>query len=310
MIPPAIELSGLRRAFGATEALRGIDLSVPRGMIHGVLGPDGAGKSTLLRTLAGILPPTAGLARVLGLDLPAGSSALCDRIAYMPQRFSLYEDLTVMENVRFYADLYGVPVGPDLDRKISVLLSACRMDPFAGRLAGRLSGGMKQKLSLVCALVHEPELLLLDEPTNGVDPVSRREFWKIIADRLDGGVTVLVSTSYLDEAEHCHRVALLSEGRIVACDSPANLRAKARKRVFRLDTEDKFRAVDLLAREHGADDAYVMGPSAHVALPRDEEPAAARARIESTLGRGGLSLRAFEECAASLEDIFLQEAGL
>ncbi len=306
-IPPAIEACGVRRLFGDTVALDGITLSVGAGRIHGVLGPDGAGKTTLLRILAGLLAPTAGECHVLGFDVARDPGALCDHIAYMPQRFGLYEDLTVEENVRFYADLYDVPRGGALDRRIAELLGFCRLEPFRGRLAGRLSGGMKQKLALVCALVHTPRLLLLDEPTNGVDPVSRREFWKIIRGMMSDGMTVFVSTSYLDEAERCHRVTMLSGGRVICEGPPRELRRLARRRFFKLDARDKFRALDAVAGLPGVEAAYIMGPSLHLAAPPDAARDSLARALAPALEAAGMALEGLEELSPSLEDIFIQE---
>lgn len=310
---PAIAVRDLVRAFGATRALDGVTLEVEPGRIFGVLGPDGAGKTTLLRILAGILAPTSGGVRVLGRDVDRDPGSLCDHIAYMPQRFGLYEDLTVEENIRFYADLYAVPRGPALDARIAELLAFCRMDPFRERLAGRLSGGMKQKLGLVCALIHTPQLLLLDEPTNGVDPVSRREFWKIIRAMMKGGVTVLVSTSYLDEAERCHRVAMLDRGRVICVDSPRELKRRAKRRFFRLDVgetalhDGKFRALEGLAGLPEIDAAYIMGPTLHLAAPLAVDLGRLKPAVEARLGAAGVSLLTLEELKPSLEDIFVQE---
>ena len=304
---PAVECRGLVRDFGGTRALDGVSLSVEPGRIHGLLGPDGAGKSTLLRILAGILPPSAGECRVLGFDVARDPGALCDHIAYMPQRFGLYEDLTVLENVLFYADLYAVPRGAALDARVAELLGFCRMEPFRDRLAGRLSGGMKQKLGLVCALIHTPRLLLLDEPTNGVDPVSRREFWKVIGQMLDGGVTVLVSTSYLDEAERCHRVTMMSAGRVICEGAPRELKIRARRKFYRLESADRFAALERLARCPAVEAAYIMGPSIHLAAAPEFGREALEGALGPLLAAAGAPLLALEEMHPSLEDIFVQE---
>jgi ABC-2 type transport system ATP-binding protein len=197
---------------------------VRAGEIFGLVGPDGAGKTTTLRMLAGIMPPDAGQPRVaasMSFTIPKAPST---HLSYMPQRFGLYEDLTVDENIRFYADLFGVR-NTEREERSAQLLQAAGMSEFRKRLAGKLSGGMKQKLGLVCALIHRPKVILLDEPTTGVDPVSRRDFWRILYELSAEGVAILTSTAYLDEAERCHRVALLHQGKLLFCDTPANLKA-------------------------------------------------------------------------------------
>jgi ABC-2 type transport system ATP-binding protein len=218
----AIELHGVRKQYGATRALDGVSLDVGRGEMFGLIGSDGAGKTTAIRLMCGLLRPDAGEVRLLGRDPLREHRHITARVGYLSQRFSLYGDLTIDENVAFFAEVHGVRgYRPRRDQ----LLEMTQLAPFRGRLADRLSGGMKQKLALVCTLVHEPELLLLDEPTTGVDPVSRREFWKLLSEFLAQGITILMSTPYLDEAERCTRVALLHEGRLLACDDPSRLRA-------------------------------------------------------------------------------------
>ena len=201
-----------------------LHFAVAPGEIFGLVGPDGAGKTTTMRMLAGVMAPDAGSATVAGFDVVRDPEGVKHHISYMPQRFGLYEDLTVDENIRFYADLFGV-AGASARRARRQLLAAAGMAPFRDRLAGQLSGGMKQKLGLTCALIHTPRVLLLDEPTTGVDPVSRRDFWRILYGLAAEGVTVLASTAYLDEAERCDRLALLHQGRLLLCDTPARLKA-------------------------------------------------------------------------------------
>ncbi|MBP7675790.1 MAG: ABC transporter ATP-binding protein, partial [Thermoanaerobaculia bacterium] len=219
----AVELDGLTRRFGDTLAVDRLTLGIAEGEIFALVGPDGAGKTTTLRMLTGILTPTSGRAAVLGLDTVRDAEAIKEQIGYMSQRFGLYPDLRVEENLHFYADVYGVPrLGRD--EKIDRLLAFSNMQPFKKRLAGNLSGGMKQKLGLACALIHTPRVLFLDEPTNGVDPVSRRDFWRILYQLLKDGVTIVVSTAYLDEAERATRVGLLHQGRLLAADTPDRLK--------------------------------------------------------------------------------------
>jgi ABC-2 type transport system ATP-binding protein len=214
-----IKTTNLTRKFGGLTAVNNLNIDIPEGEIFGLVGPDGAGKTTTMRLLTGILDPTAGEGWVYGKHIVKESESLKDNIAYMSQRFGLYEDLTVMENIKFYADIYCVPES-ERAAKIDKLLGFSNLTPFKDRLAGRLSGGMKQKLGLACSLIHTPKVLFLDEPTNGVDPVSRRDFWRILYDLLKEKVTIFYSTSYLDEAERCRRVGLMHTGRLLRCDTP------------------------------------------------------------------------------------------
>jgi len=214
-----IKAAGLTRKFGSLTAVDNLNLEIEEGEIFGLVGPDGAGKTTTMRLLTGILDPTSGEGWVYNKHIVKEAESLKDNIAYMSQRFGLYEDLTVMENVNFYADVYCVP-NKIRASKIESLLGFSGLTPFKERLAGKLSGGMKQKLGLACALIHTPKVLFLDEPTNGVDPVSRRDFWKILYELLKEKVTILYSTSYLDEAERCKRVGLIDKGKLLKCDTP------------------------------------------------------------------------------------------
>jgi ABC-2 type transport system ATP-binding protein len=220
---PIIETRGLTRRFGELTAVDRVDLTVTRGEIFGLVGPDGAGKTTMLRMLCGLMDPTEGSARVAGHDVAKESRAVKDQIGYMAQRFGLYADLTVEENMVFYADLFGI-VGAERDALKLQLLKMTRMEPFRARQAGRLSGGMKQKLALMCTLLHRPQILLLDEPTNGVDPLSRRDFWVILHQLLAEGITILMTTAYLDEAERCHRVGLMHRGKLIRCAPPDDMK--------------------------------------------------------------------------------------
>ncbi len=216
----AIKTTNLTKRFDNITAVDNLNLAIEEGEIFGLVGPDGAGKTTTMRLLTGILDPSAGEGWVAGKHIVKDAESLKENIAYMSQRFGLYEDLTVMENINFYADVFCV-LGKERAAKIDQLLGFSNLAPFKSRLAGKLSGGMKQKLGLVCALIHTPRVLFLDEPTNGVDPVSRRDFWKILYQLLKEKVTIFISTSYLDEAERCGRVALIHKGKILKCDGPA-----------------------------------------------------------------------------------------
>ncbi len=219
----SIKAVNLTRRFGNLTAVDNLNLDIEEGEIFGLVGPDGAGKTTTMRLLTGILDPTNGEGWVHGRHIVKEAESLKDNIAYMSQRFGLYEELTVIENINFYADVFNVPL-KDRDKVIERLLGFSGLTPFKKRLAGKLSGGMKQKLGLSCALIHTPKVLFLDEPTNGVDPVSRRDFWKILYELLKDKVTILYSTSYLDEAERCRRVGLIHKGKLLRCDTPENIR--------------------------------------------------------------------------------------
>jgi len=222
-VEPIIETRGLTRRFGALTAVEHLDLSVGRGEIFGLVGPDGAGKTTTLRMLCGLMDPSEGSARVAGHDVAREAQAVKDQIGYMAQRFGLYGDLTVEENMNFYADLFDI-TGAERKDLSTQLLRMTRMDPFRGRQARQLSGGMKQKLALMCTLLHRPQVLFLDEPTNGVDPVSRRDFWAILYQLLKDGVTIFMTTAYLDEAERANRVGLMHRGKLIRCAAPDELK--------------------------------------------------------------------------------------
>jgi ABC-2 type transport system ATP-binding protein len=223
---PIIETHDLTRRFGKITAVDHLNLTIAPGEIFGLVGPDGAGKTTTLRMLCSLMDPTEGSARVAGHDVAREPQLVKDQIGYMAQKFGLYQDLSVQENMNFYADLFGI-VGKERSDLAARLLRMTRMEPFQDRLAGRLSGGMKQKLALMCTLLHRPQILFLDEPTNGVDPVSRRDFWAILYQLLKDGITILMTTAYLDEAERCNRVGLMHRGRLIRCDTPENLKRAA-----------------------------------------------------------------------------------
>jgi drug efflux transport system ATP-binding protein len=242
---PAIRTVGLRKAFGQLVAVEGLDLEVPRGEVFGMLGPNGSGKTTTIRMLCGLLAPSAGSAEVVGIDVIRSPESVRHRIGYMSQRFGLYDDLTVTENIRFYAGVYGL-VGRERRDRIEILLDEYLLRERAGQSAGTLSGGLKQRLALACATAHQPDLVFLDEPTAGVDPASRRLFWSIIRRRAEVGMTILVTTHYMDEAERCDRLAFLSRGHLIGVGTPADITAR-----FGLPTiEDVF--VELQRRDEGA----------------------------------------------------------
>ncbi len=297
----AVETLGLRKAFREVEAVRGLDLRVRSGEIHGLVGPDGAGKTTTMRMLCGVLAPDSGRALVLGRDTMVEPEVVRERIGYMPQRFSLYGDLTVLENLAFFADLYQVPKREWAERS-SELLSFSRLSPFADRLAEYLSGGMKQKLALACTLIHQPELLLLDEPTTGVDPVSRREFWRILYSLLGRGVTILVSTPYMDEAERCNTVSFMAAGRIAVSETPNELKRLVGREILEMRAEPR-RAAMLAARQiPELEDVRVFGDRLHlVTVDAQRAEEATRAAFEGN-GIRILSLRRIEP---SMEDAFM-----
>ncbi len=295
----AIRTTQLRRVFGDTVAVDGLDLTVAEGEIFGLVGPDGAGKSTTMRMLAGILEPSGGTAMVAGCDVRREGERLKDHVGYMSQRFGLYPDLTVLENILFYADIYGV-ASRGRAGKIERLLGFSNLTPFTRRLAGNLSGGMKQKLGLACALIHTPRVLLLDEPTNGVDPVSRRDFWRILYQLVREGVTIFVSTAYLDEAERCGRVALMDRGRILGLGTPPEVKRLLGGGTWEVRLE-RARAAAGFFRERL--------PRAAVALYGDRLHVTGTGLDEAGLRReaeaGGFAIGGIRAIEPSLEDVFV-----
>ncbi|MBI2408994.1 MAG: ABC transporter ATP-binding protein [Gemmatimonadetes bacterium] len=300
--PPAISLCALARSFGALAAVDGLTLDVAPGELFGLVGPDGAGKTTTLRMLAGVLRPTGGDALVDGISVTRDPEGVKHQIAYMSQRFGLYTDLTVRENIDFYADLYEVPAAERAAR-LERLYQFSNLAPFEDRLAGQLSGGMKQKLGLCCALIHQPRILLLDEPTFGVDPISRRDLWLILEEMVAQGVTVLVSTAYLDEAERCDHVALLDHGRVIALDTPAELQASLAGQVIAVRTAEARRALDVLRAHPVVRRATLFGDTIHVIVSQD---GAARQALEGALAAVGIAVTELHEIEASLEDVFIE----
>ncbi len=300
----AIAAEGLTRKFHDLVAVDGLTLEVPRGALFGLVGPDGAGKTTTLRMLAGVLPPTSGDALVGGVSVARDPEGVKHHIAYMAQRFGLYHDLTVRENIEFYADLYEVPAA-ERPARIERLYRFSALGPFEHRPAGQLSGGMKQKLSLCCALVHHPEILLLDEPTFGVDPISRRDLWLILHEMVAEGVTVFVTTAYMDEAERCDRVALLNRGRIVALDAPAALQRSYAGEMLAVRVSDRRAAARALAAVPEVRRAAVFGETIHVTLgSRAAWPGA-----EAALRGAGIAVHEVSDVQPGLEDVFIDRVG-
>lgn len=297
----AIKLVHLSRSFGAVRAVDDLTFSVEQGEIFGLVGPDGAGKTTTMRLLTGVMEPTGGEAWVMGKHVVRDAEAVKEDIGYMSQRFGLYPDLTVDENIQFYADLYGVPT-KGREHKIHELLSFSNLTPFKKRQAGRLSGGMKQKLGLACALIHTPKVLFLDEPTNGVDPVSRRDFWRILYSLLKEGVTIFVSTAYLDEAERCHRVALLHQGRLLACDTPDQVKTLMRGTILEVRVGRAREAAAVLKRRVKAKSVGLFGDRIHVVTMDRAQTAQ---EVPAVLQAEGFTLHGLRPIEPSLEDVFV-----
>jgi ABC-2 type transport system ATP-binding protein len=299
---PAIVVAGLSKRFGEVDAVEQLNFDVEPGEVFGLVGPDGAGKTTTLRMLAGVLAPDGGSVKVAGCDVVRNPERAKHSLSYMPQRFGLYEDLTVNENIRFYADLFGVPKA-DRQRQSDRLLLAAGMKEFRSRLAGKLSGGMKQKLGLVCALIHTPKVILLDEPTTGVDPVSRRDFWKILYALSTEGVAILTSTAYLDEAERCHRVALLNHGRFLFCDTPSRLKAQLRKGVLAIISREPRRLRDVLENADGVSSLVLTGDGVHVVV---DDPSRRIPEFQSRIATAGIPVEEILQVAPSIEDLFVE----
>lgn len=303
----AVEVEALAKSFGETVALDGVSFAVDKGEIFGVIGPDGAGKTTLFRLLTTLLLPDAGSARVLGLDVVADLWEIRARVGYMPGRFSLYPDLSVSENLDFFASVFGTTVAEHYDLIAPIYR---QIEPFRDRRAGALSGGMKQKLALSCALVHSPDLLFLDEPTTGVDAVSRREFWDLLDDLRAGGLTIVVSTPYMDEASRCDRVALIQAGRILAVDAPAAIVERYPYPILAVSADDRYRLIQALRRHPDALTVYPFGDRLHYTDARREaDPSQLTDEIRRLLHDEGFSRIVVEPIAANIEDSFMALMG-
>lgn len=302
--PLAIRARGLGKRFGALQAVDGVDLSVPRASVYGFLGPNGSGKSTTIRMLCGLLTPSAGDIEVLGLRIPEQAEALRRRIGYMTQKFSLYEDLSVRENLLFLASVQGLPRAARRQR-VDALLETYDLQAQASQLAGTMSGGQKQRLALAGAVVHAPELLFLDEPTSAVDPESRRGFWERLFDLADAGTTILVSTHYMDEAERCHRLAILDNGRLVADGTPADLTGGLRGRTLGVRTGEPRRAQALLQAMPGVLGVAQVGNELRVLTAADAPNGAGFGhRVLDALAARGLQADV-AAIAPNLEDVFV-----
>ncbi len=285
----------LTRRFGSLTAVDHLSLEVAEGEVFALVGPDGAGKTTTLRLLCGLMDPTEGSAVVAGHDVSKDTDAVKDQIGYMAQRFGLYGDLSVDENMQFYSDLFGIG-GRVRDELTARLLQMTRMEPFRKRLAAKLSGGMKQKLALMCTLLHKPRVLFLDEPTNGVDPVSRRDFWAILYQLVKDGLTVLVTTAYLDEAERANRVGLMHRGRMIRCDTPAALREDLDHAYYKIDSDDHRKTSEILERQPGVVAALPAGGELRLIV--NEQATSAEELAAITPFR-------WQRIEPSLEDVFI-----
>ena len=301
----AIRTEKLTKVFDGLAAVDDFTLSVAEGEIFGLVGPDGAGKTTTMRLLTAIMDPTAGEAWVSGHHTVREAETIKEEIGYMSQRFGLYPDLTVMENIEFYADIYGVP-HKGREAKIDRLLSFSNLTPFKKRHAGNLSGGMKQKLGLACALIHTPKVLFLDEPTNGVDPVSRRDFWRILYQLLKEKVTIFVSTAYLDEAERCSRVGLIHKGKLLAVGTPDEVKRLMRGTILEIRASIPRLATAVLRKELGADAVSLFGDKVHVVTSAPED--AARV-VDLALRKEGLEFAGIRPIEPALENVFVSVLG-
>src|SRR5581483_7447543 len=290
-----VAAQGLTRRFGALTAVDRLDLQVAQGEIFALVGPDGAGKTTSMRMLCGLMDPTEGRAWVAGFDVSKQPDAVKDQIGYMAQRFGLYGDLTVDENMAFNGDLFGV-IGRERQELSTQLLQMTRMEPFRKRQAAKLSGGMKQKLALMCTLLHKPRVLFLDEPTNGVDPVSRRDFWAILYQLISEGLTVLVSTAYMDEAERANRVGMMHRGRMIRCDAPTALKESLEETCYRVHFPHPEHARPLLERQPGVLGVHHAGIEYHLFV--DERVTKVEKLLEATPFT-------YQKITPSLEDVFI-----
>ncbi len=296
-----IRVTNLTRRFGTLTAVDALNLEVAKGEIFGLVGPDGAGKTTTLRLLCGLMDPTEGEVWVAGVDVAKQLDYVKDRIGYMAQKFGLYTDLSVDENMLFYSDLFGIVEG-ERDELMVKLLRMTRMEPFRKRQAGKLSGGMKQKLALMCTLLHRPQILFLDEPTNGVDPVSRRDFWAILYQLVHEGLTVFVTTAYLDEAERCNRVGLMDHGRLIRCDSPAALKKQVKEECYAVISPRQRELREFLERQPGVVSVEPSGAKAHLFLDAAKTSAG---QLQKAAIANGFPQCELQRITPSLEDVFI-----
>jgi ABC-2 type transport system ATP-binding protein len=300
----AIKIENLTKAFAGDVVVDNLNLEIRKGDLFGLVGPDGAGKTTVMRLLAAIMEPTSGEAWVASRSILTEGEQIKENIGYMSQQFGLYEDLTVMENILFYADIYDVPENKRHSR-IKRLLDFSNLAPFTNRLAGKLSGGMKQKLGLVCALIHRPDILFLDEPTNGVDPVSRRDFWKILYGLLKEHVTIFVSTAYLDEAERCMEIGLLYNGKLLVKAKPAEIKKAIKFPMLELWSDDAYTVKNVVADMKGIQGVSIYGDRLHITLTE-------KGIIDETIEKlkvEGMGIKDYREILPSIEDVFISMVG-
>ena len=298
---PIIRIDGLIKRFADVTAVDRLSLSVYRGEIFGLVGPDGAGKTATMRMLAGVMRPDAGVIIIDGIDAVADPESVKPHVSYMPQRFALYEDLTIDENIRFYADLFEVAPAVRRERA-SHLLAVSGMGAFGRFKAGQLSGGMKQKLGLTCALVHTPRILLLDEPTTGVDPVSRRDFWRILYGLREEGVTIVMSTAYLDEAERCNRLTLLHAGQALYCDTPAALKQRMPGALIAISSTEGRNVRNAVSGLPGVSNVLLVGDGVHAMV---DDADIRIPELREALGRAGISFSTIAVATPSIEDVFV-----
>lgn len=295
-----IEVQNLTKSYGKIEAIRDISFGVDKGELFGLIGPDGAGKTTVFRILTTLLKPDAGQASVLGLDVVADYRKIRTKVGYMPGRFSLYQDLSVEENLQFFASVFGTTVEANYDL-IKPIYS--QLEPFRNRLAGALSGGMKQKLALSCALIHKPEVLFLDEPTTGVDAVSRKEFWQMLHHLKEEGISILVSTPYMDEAEQCDSIALMQEGKILAIDTPRDITAYNDYNLWSIKASDRYRLIQMLRSYKFADSVQPFGENVHYI---DKRPEVSPDELKSYLEEQHIENPEIKQINPGIEDVFIR----
>lgn len=295
-----VEINGLIKHYGSERVLNCLEFNIRQGEMVSMVGPDGAGKTTLIRTMCGLIPFQSGQVKLLGHQVPSEMHLVKPHIGYLSQRFSLYGDLSVDENIEFFAEIHGVR---NFKNRRDELLDFTRMKPYRNRLADQLSGGMKQKLALACTLVHTPKIIFLDEPTTGVDPVSRRDFWKILSRLLFQGLTIFLTTPYMDEAERCSRVAMLDRGNILAMDTPVNIKNKFDSRVFEIVSPDIKRTAMIMADLVGQLNVQVFGDRLNLMIERSND------KFKSILGKlkdSDLEITSLQEVQPSLENIFIK----
>lgn len=297
-MPEAIQIDSLKKSYGDIEAVKGISFSVNKGEMFGLVGPDGAGKTTTIRILCGLIAPDEGSASLLGDDIKTKKRKVQKKIGYLSQKFSLYGDLTVDENIEFFADIHGVK---NYQERRNELLEFTRLTPFRERLADNLSGGMKQKLALACSLIHKPEIIFLDEPTTGVDPVSRRDFWKILSSLIKEGITIFMSTPYLDEAERCNRVALMNKGEIMSIDEPKKIKASINKEIIEIVSPQARKAYKLI-QQNMDNEVQLFGDRINIVADSYEKE---YSHIENLLKQNDVTIESSRSIPPSLENVFI-----